>query len=60
LWSKDANDNTVLTVRYESKLLELAKCKCAITLASDNEVVNVMGTVLVAVEAGELDDAIEQ
>jgi hypothetical protein len=59
-WDKDANGNTVLTVRYGSKLLELAKGKSAIKLASDNDVVNVLGTVVVAVEAGELDAAIEQ
>ena len=59
-WSKDANGNTVLTVRYGSKLLELAKGKSAIKLASDNDVVNVLETVVVAVEAGELDAAIEQ
>jgi hypothetical protein len=59
-WDKDANGNTVLTVRYGSKLLELAKGKSAIKLASDNDVVNVLETVVVAVEAGELDAAIAQ
>jgi hypothetical protein len=59
-WSKDANGNAVLTVRYGSKLLELAKGKNAIKLASDNDVVEVLQAVVVAVEAGELDGAIEQ
>jgi hypothetical protein len=59
-WDKDANGNTVLTVRYGSKLLELAKGKSAIKLASDNDVVEVLETIVVAVESGELDAAIEQ
>jgi hypothetical protein len=59
-WSIDSNGNTVLTVRYGSKLLELAKGKNAVKLASDNDIVKVLQTVAIAVDAGELDGAIEQ
>jgi hypothetical protein len=59
-WGKDANGNTVLTVRYGSKLLELAKGKQAIKLASDADVAKTLHMIAEAVEAGELDAAIEQ
>lgn len=59
-WGKDASGNTVLTVRYGSKPLELAKGKQAIKLASDADVAKTLHIIAEAVEAGELDDAIAQ
>jgi len=59
-WGKDANGNTVLTIRYGSKPLELAKGKQAIKLASNDDVVKTLKVIAEAVEAGELDGVIEQ
>ena len=59
-WGKDANGNTVLTIRYGSKPLELAKGKQAIKLASNDDVVKTLKVIAEAVEAGELDSVIEQ
>ena len=59
-WGKDASGNTVLTVRYGSKPLELAKGKQAIRLADESEVGATLSVIAKAVEAGELDAMIEQ
>ncbi|MBN36588.1 MAG: hypothetical protein CMM46_17780 [Rhodospirillaceae bacterium] len=59
-WGRDANGDTVLTVRYGSKPLELAKGKQAIKLASNDDVVKTLQLIAEAVEAGELDSSIEQ
>jgi predicted nicotinamide N-methyase len=56
-WTAD-NGKLCLTVRYGAKLLELAKGKTAIELASADELVAVLETVKAAVAAGELDAAI--
>lgn len=58
-WGKDAKGNTVLTVRYGSKPMELAKGKQAIKLTAESDVVLTLQAVVSAVEAGELDTAIE-
>lgn len=58
-WGKDAKGNTVLTVRYGSKPLELAKGKQAIKLADESEVLPTLAVIAKAVEAGELDAMIE-
>jgi len=59
-WGKDATGNTVLTVRYGSRPLELAKGKQAIKLASNDDVAKTLRVIAEAVEAGELDAVIEQ
>lgn len=59
-WGKDANGNTVLTVRYGSKPLELAKGKQAVKIASNDDVAKTLRVITEAVEAGELDSIIEQ
>ena len=59
-WIKDASGNTVLTIRYGRKPLELAKGKTAIKLASNDDVVKTLKVIAEAVEAGELDGIIEQ
>ena len=51
-WGKDASGNTVLTVRYGSKPLELAKGKQAIRLADESEVGATLSVIAKAVEAG--------
>ena len=56
----DVSGNTVLTIRYGSKPLELAKGKQAIKLASNDDVVKTLKVIAEAVEAGELDRMIEQ
>jgi hypothetical protein len=48
-----------LSVRYGTKVLELAKGKFAIEVASTDELVNVLGVVRTATLEGELDAAIE-
>ena len=49
-----------LSVRYGSKTLELAKGKNAIELSNTEELLSVLATLIDAVLAGELDDAISQ
>ena len=49
-----------LVVRYGSKLLEFAKGKNAIELASESEVADVLAKVREAVKLGELDALIEK
>ena len=49
-----------LVVRYGSKLLEFAKGKNAIGLASQTEVADVLAKVLEAAELGELDALIDK
>jgi hypothetical protein len=58
-WGKDARGNWVLTIRYGSKPMELAKGKHAIMLTSESDVVATLQAIVTAVEAGELDAVIE-
>ena len=53
------NGKLAIAVRYGAKILELAKGKYAIEIASTNEVVPTLQIIKTAVEAGELDVAIE-
>jgi TRAP-type mannitol/chloroaromatic compound transport system substrate-binding protein len=53
------NGKLAIAVRYGAKVLELAKGKYAIEIASTNEVVPTLQIIKTAVEAGELDVAIE-
>ena len=53
------NGKLAIAVRYGAKILELAKGKYAIELASSNEVVPTLQIIKTAVETGELDSAIE-
>ena len=48
-----------MVVRYGAKVLELSKGKKAISVTTLKDVPTVIGTVLAAVKAGELDAAIE-
>ena len=53
------NGKLAIAVRYGAKILELAKGKYAIELASSSEVVPALQIIKTAVETGELDSAIE-
>ena len=53
------NGKLAIAVRYGAKILELAKGKYAIELASSSEVVPTLQIIKTAVETGELDSAIE-
>ena len=58
-WWTAANGKTCVTVRYGTKVLELAKGKQAVELESSNELVDVLQTIKAAVNEGELDAAID-
>jgi hypothetical protein len=56
----DAKGNNVLTVRYGSKPLEMAKGKNAIHFGNENELVATLQVIATAVQAGEFDEIIER
>ena len=58
-WFATENGKLALSVRYGAKVLELAKGKYAIEVASTAELVNTLEIVKQATENGELDDAID-
>ena len=58
-WFTADNGKLALCVRYGTKILELAKGKYAIEVASANDLVPTLETVKTAVLAGELDTAID-
>ena len=58
-WFTAENGKLALSVRYGAKVLELAKGKYAIEVASAAELVNTLEIVKQATENGELDDAID-
>ena len=58
-WFTSDNGKLGLTVRYGAKLLELAKGKFAIEVATPAELVDTLEIVRTAVANGELDDAID-
>ena len=49
-----------LNIRYGAKLIELAKGKTAIEIASGEDLIKTLEMIKIAVEAGELDTQIEQ
>ena len=58
-WFATENGKLALSVRYGAKVLELAKGKYAIEVATAAELVNTLEIVKKATENGELDDAID-
>ena len=58
-WYWRDGDALQMVVRYGAKVLELSKGKKAISVTTLKDVPTVIGTVLAAVKAGELDAAIE-
>ncbi len=59
-WIERADGTVVLTVRYGSKALELAKGKNAILVHSKAELPKVLESLKAAVEAGEFDVILEE
>ena len=57
-WRVGANSTVELTVRYGSRVLELAKGMDAVELASTDELVPVLEQFKAAAEQGEMDDMI--
>lgn len=58
-WFIAENGKLALSVRYSSKILELAKGKYAVEIASEKELVPTLDIIKAAVLAGELDTAID-
>jgi len=58
-WFVADNGKLALSVRYGARLLELAKGKFAVELASEKELVPTLEVIKAAVLAGELDGAME-
>ena len=58
-WFVAENGKLVLSVRYGTKVLELAKGKWAVEVGSDKDLVPVLETLKGAVLAGELDTQID-
>lgn len=58
-WFTSDNGKLALSVRYGVKILELAKGKYAIEVATSAELVETLDIVRTAVANGELDDAID-
>lgn len=58
-WFVSDNGKLSLSVRYGTKVLELAKGKYAVEVGSEKELVGVLDLIKTAVLAGELDAAIE-
>ena len=58
-WFVSENGKVALSVRYGARVLELAKGKYAIEVGATQELIPTLQTIKTAVEAGELDSAIE-
>lgn len=58
-WFVSDNGKVALSVRYGARVLELAKGKFAIEVGTTQELIPTLQTIKTAVEAGELDSAIE-
>ena len=58
-WFVADNGKLSLSVRYGTRVLELAKGKYAVEVAAEKELVGVLDVIKAAVLAGELDTAIE-
>ena len=58
-WFMADNSKTAVSVRYGATVLELSKGRFAIELTDSSELVAALETVAAAVQAGELDAAIE-
>jgi len=59
-WFVSEDGSTCITVRYGNRTLELAKGKSSIQLASPDALINTLEVIKQAVEAGELDQQIDQ
>jgi hypothetical protein len=59
-WFVAADGKVCLNVRYGAKVIEFAKGKTAVEVASADELIKALEIIKAAVEAGELDTQIEQ
>lgn len=59
-WFVSEDGSTCITVRYGNRTLELAKGKSSVQLASPDALINTLEVIKQAVEAGELDQQIDQ
>ena len=59
-WFKNASGKVCLSIKYGTSVLELAKGKPSIEVASPADLVKALETIKQAVENGELDSQIEQ
>jgi hypothetical protein len=58
-WFVGENGKTLLSIRYGSKVIELAKGKFSIEVSSPKELIDALSIVKAAVERGELDAQLE-
>ncbi|OJI06009.1 DUF6641 family protein [Polynucleobacter sp. MWH-Adler-W8] len=58
-WFVGDNGKLAIAVRYGARVLELAKGKYAVEVATANDLVSTLQVIKSAVEAGELDEAID-
>lgn len=58
-WWTGEKGETLLSIQYGSKTLEIAKGKPAIEVARVGDLVNVLNVIIAAVQAGELDAQME-
>lgn len=58
-WFTGDNGKLALSVRYGARILELAKGKYAVEVGTAQDLVPTLETIKAAVDAGELDNAIE-
>jgi len=59
-WFVSTDGKVCVNVRYGAKLIELAKGKTAVEVASADDLIKTLEIIKSAVEAGELDSQIEQ
>ncbi|WP_114639187.1 DUF6641 family protein [Polynucleobacter necessarius] len=58
-WFKNEAGKVCVSVKYGTKIIELAKGKHSVEVSSADELVKALSTIRQAVEAGELDNQIE-
>jgi hypothetical protein len=58
-WFTTDNGKTAISVRYGARVLELARGKFAVEIASPADLVPTLELIKTAIEAGELDTQIE-
>ncbi len=57
-WFQSQNGKVAISVRYGSRVIDLAKGKNAVEVVSSDELIVVIGKLIAAVEGGELDQQI--
>jgi len=57
-WYQSQNGKVAISLRYGSRVIDLAKGKNAVEVANSDELIGVIGKLIAAVDAGELDQQI--